>query len=201
MKFRVILCGSALAALIAVVQLDGATVSKQQADLFTRKVALIAQQGDAATPATQPRRTPISEGEVNSWFAFNAKPLLPAGVSDPQVTIVGQGKVGAQAVVDLDVISKKRSSGGLLDPWSFLGGRVPVSVLGTLHTENGRGRFEMEAAEVSGVPLPSSLLQELVTYYSRTPDNPQGVRIDNAFALPANIKQIEVGQGQAVIVQ
>jgi hypothetical protein len=200
MKFRVALCGSALAALIGVVQLDGAAVSKQQADMFTRKIAIITQQGEAPRPS-QARRTPVTEGEVNSWFAFNAQPLLPAGVADPQVTIVGQGKVGAQAVVDLDVISKRRSSGGLLDPWSFLGGRVPVSVLGTLHTEEGRGRFEMEAAEVSGVPLPKSLLQELVTYYSRTPANPQGIRIDDAFELPANIRQIEVGQGQAVVVQ
>jgi hypothetical protein len=40
-----------------------------------------------------------------------------------------------------------------------------------------------------------------VSYYSRTPENPQGVRLDDTFSLPANIRQIEVGQGQAVVVQ
>jgi hypothetical protein len=41
----------------------------------------------------------------------------------------------------------------------------------------------------------------LVGYYSRTPKNPKGVSLDDAFALPASIRQIDVGAGQAVIVQ
>ena len=41
----------------------------------------------------------------------------------------------------------------------------------------------------------------MVSYYSRSPKNPQGVSIDGAFALPAAIRQIDVGAGQAVIVQ
>jgi hypothetical protein len=191
---------SIFAILVALAPVGAATVSKQQADVFAKKVALITQQGEASRPS-QPRRIAITESEVNSWFAFSAPPLLPQGVTDPQITIVGEGKVGAQAVVDLGAISKKRSTGGLLDPWSFLGGKVPVSVLGTLHTQDGRGQFEMESAEVSGVPLPKSLLQELVSYYSRSTDNPDGVRLDEQFELPANIRQIEVGQGQAIVVQ
>jgi hypothetical protein len=63
------------------------------------------------------------------------------------------------------------------------------------------GTFDLESADVSGVPLPKTFLQELVSYYSRTPKNPQGVKIDDAFALPASIRQIDVGAGQAVIVQ
>jgi hypothetical protein len=200
MMFRATLLASAMALFVVQAPLRGAAVSKQQADVFAKKVALIAQQGETKN-AAQPRRTAVTEGEVNSWFFYSAPPLLPQGVSDPQLTIVGQGKVGAQAVVDLSAISKRRASGSMLDPWSFLGGRVPVSVLGTLHTENGRGRFEMEAAEVSGVPLPKNLLQELVSYYSRSDDNPSGIRVDDQFELPAGIRQIEVGQGQAVVVQ
>ena len=78
---------------------------------------------------------------------------------------------------------------------------MPVSVSGVLHTKDGLARFELESADVSGVPVPKTLLQELLSYYSRTPDHPQGVRLDDTFALPANIKGIEVGQGQAVVVQ
>jgi hypothetical protein len=51
------------------------------------------------------------------------------------------------------------------------------------------------------VPVPTSLLQDVVSYYSRSTDEPEGVRLDTPFRLPARIRQIEVGQGQAVVVQ
>ena len=89
----------------------------------------------------------------------------------------------------------------MLDPWRLVGGRVPVNVTGTLHTKDGVGRFELESAEISGVPVPKLLLQEMVSFYSRSERTPQGVQLDNPFKLPANIQQIEVGQGRAVIVQ
>lgn len=182
------------------VGLEGAAVSRQQADMFAKKIATITQQGSTET-RTANRRTPLTESEVNSWFAFRAAPLLPQGVTTPQVTIIGNGKVAGQAVVDLDAVAKRRATGGVFDPWSYLGGRVPVTIAGVLHTKDGRGRFEMESAEVSGVPVPKTLLQELVGYYSRTPDHPEGLKLDDPFELPANIRQIEVGQGQAVVVQ
>jgi hypothetical protein len=184
----------------AIVPLQAATVSRQTADTFAKKIAQIQQQG-AADQAPATRRTPVTQDEVNSWFTYRAQPVLPVGVSQPQLTIVGQGRVAGQATVDLDAIGKRRGTGGTFDPFSYLGGRVPVSVEGILHTQDGRGRFEVQSAEVSGVPVPKAILQELVSYYSKTPSNPNGVSLDQAFALPANIRQIEVGQGQAVIVQ
>jgi hypothetical protein len=59
----------------------------------------------------------------------------------------------------------------------------------------------MQSASLSGIPLPKSFLQELVTFYSRTPDSPEGIRLDDPFELPASIRQIEIGPGQAVVVQ
>jgi hypothetical protein len=76
-----------------------------------------------------------------------------------------------------------------------------VVVGGILHTRDGKARFEVESAEVSGIPVPVTVLQELVGYYSRTPDRPEGVRLDETFALPAGIRQVEIGKGQAVVVQ
>ncbi len=186
--------------ILTVISLDAAAVSKQQADLFSRKLAQIVVQGDAAQkPGT--RRTPVTESELNSWFTYSAKPLLPAGVSDPRITMIGNGKVTGQAIVDLDAIAKKKASGGTFDIWNLVGGKVPVNVAGTLRTKDGIGSFDLESADVSGLPLPKSFLQEVVSYYSRTSDHPQGVKIDDPFALPASIRQIDVGAGQAVIVQ
>jgi hypothetical protein len=183
-----------------VTSLEAAAVSKQQADLFSQKLAQIVVQGDAAQKAGT-RRTPVTESELNSWFTYSAKPLLPAGVSDPRITMIGNGKVTGQAIVDLDAIAKKKASGGTFDIWNLVGGKVPVNVAGTLRTKDGIGSFDLESADISGLPLPKSFLQDVVSYYSRTADHPQGVKIDDPFALPASIRQIDVGAGQAVIVQ
>ena len=177
-----------------------AEISKQQADLFARKVAQIVGQADRIqTPGT--RRTSVSETELNSWFAFSAAPLLPAGVAEPRITMVGNGRVAGKALVDLDTIAKKKQSGGTFDLWNLIGGKVPVNVIGTLRTKDGQGSFLLESADVSGVPVPKTFLQEMVSYYSRTPNNPRGVNLEDPFALPASIRQIDVGAGQAVIVQ
>lgn len=186
--------------ILTVASLEAAALSKQDADLFSRKLAQIVVQGDVAQKPGN-RRTPVTETELNSWFTYSAKPLLPAGVSDPRITMIGNGKVTGQAVVDLDAIAKKKASGGTFDIWNLVGGKVPVNVAGTLRTKDGIGSFDLESADVSGLPLPKSFLQEVVSYYSRTADHPQGVKIDDPFALPASIRQIDVGAGQAVIVQ
>jgi hypothetical protein len=197
--------GAGLLVCLALVPLQAATVSRQHADTFAKKLVQIQQQGSQVRSAdrrsTAQRRTPVSEDELNSWFTYSAQPVLPAGVTQPQITIVGDGKVAGQATVDLEAIGKRRSTGGTFDPWSYLGGRVPVTINGILHTQNGLGRFELQSAEVSGVPVPKNLMQELVSYYSRTPEKPTGISLDDAFELPANIDKIEVGQGQAVVVQ
>ena len=186
-----------------VIPLQAAAISRQSAEEFSQKMALIQRQGEAATAQNVgARRTRLTEDELNSWFMYRAQPVLPAGVSQPQVTIVGEGQLAGQATIDLDAVAKRRSSGaGAFDPLSLIGGKVPVSVSGILHTRDGKARFEVQRAEMSGVPVPVTVLQEVLTYYSRSDERPQGVRLDDIFTLPANIRQIEVGQGQAVVVQ
>ena len=180
--------------------LQAAAISQQQADLFAQKVAQIVGQADRVQkPGT--RRTSVSETEVNSWFAYSSAPLLPSGVTEPRVTMVGNGKLAGKALVDLDAIAKKKQSGGTFDLWNLVGGKVPINVTGTLRTKDGQGNFLLESADISGLPVPKTFLQELVSYYSRTPNNPRGVNLEDPFVLPASIRQIDVGAGQAVIVQ
>jgi hypothetical protein len=187
-------------AALTTIAAQGANVSRQHADAFQEKVIRIALT-ERTTAVSGRRRTPITEAELNSWFAFHGQTLVPHGVTEPRIAILGGGKLSGEAVVDMDAIAKKRATGAMLDPWSYLGGKVPVAVRGILHTKDGIGRFEVETAEVSGVPVPKTILQELVAYYSRTPEQPKGINIDDPFDLPAGIRSIEVAQGQAVVVQ
>jgi hypothetical protein len=187
------------AVIVTLATLQAADTSRPLADTFAKKIAVINQHGEQTRAAS--RRTTLTESELNSWFAFRSQPLLPTGLTQPKVTIIGNGRLMGSATIDLDALGRERGSGGSLDVWSYLGGRLPLSVTGVLHTQQGQGRFDLQSADLSGVPVPKTLLQELLSYYTRTPEKPQGVRLDDPFALPANIKQIEVGQGQAIVVQ
>lgn len=174
-------------------------VSPQQADSFQQKLTRILQH--AEQKSADERQTVVTETEVNSYLRYRAGSQLPVGVTDPSIGILGAGRLNGRAIVDLDVIRQKRSSGGWLDPTSYLTGRLPVTASGTLHTQDGKGRFELASAEVSGVPIPKAFLQELVTYYTRTPDHPRGINIDDVFDLPAEIRSIAVDRGRAIVVQ
>ena len=173
--------------------------SRDGAGAFKQKMAAIS--ALEAHPAQQPRRTTVTENELNAYLASEAGSHLPVGVADPSVSILGPGRVLGRAVVDLDSVRKQKNPTSPLDPMSFLTGRVPVTAVGTLATGNGKGRFALESASVAGVPIPTSMLQEVVAFFSRTPENPAGISLDAPFSLPAGIREIQVERGQATVVQ
>ena len=117
------------------------------------------------------------------------------------VTILGAGRVSGRAVVDLDAVRKERKPTSLLDPMTYLSGRLPITATGVLTTRGGVGRLSLESTAVSGIPVPKIVLQEIVSYYSRTPQKPAGINLDDPFDLPARIREIHVERGQAVVVQ
>lgn len=188
----------AAGAMLAVTAAPVAT--KELAAVCAKKIDTV-MKGAPQPAGAPPRRTVFSESELNSWFAFNGSERLPVGVTDPAVTLIGDGRAQGRAVVDLDLMGKRRGSGGLLDPWSYLGGRVPVVATGVVRTDAGVGRFVLESAQVSGITVPKWLLQEMVSFYAKSPSRPRGISIDDPFALPVGIENLEVGKGQAVVIQ
>lgn len=191
--------GAAVCATLLAVTLGAdVALSQRDADSFQRKLVQIVERGQA--PARTPRETPVTEDEVNAYFKFHAADQIPNGVVDPRVTILGQGRLLGRAVVDLDAVARQRPR-AWLDPLRYLGGRLPVVATGVLHARNGAGRIDIESVQVGGLGVPRLVLQEVVTYYSRTPENPDGVDLDAPFELPARIREIRVGKGRAIIVQ
>ncbi len=182
-------------------------VSKADAVRLREKVATIEQHASLATQpgarAPQPagRSTVVSEREVNSYLAFEAGPQIPVGITGPRIAILGDRRLAATALVDLDVVRAHHKSSGWFDPVNLLSGRLPVAVSGRLQTADGVARFDLESASISSVPIPKTVLQELVSYYSRSPQNPGGLNLDDAFQLPARIRQIDVRQGEAIVIQ
>ena len=99
-------------------------------------------------------RTTVSEVELNSYLRFELDDRLPAGISEPWVSIVGDGRISGRATVDLGLVGETRKSSGALDPFNYLTGRLPLLATGLLQTKNGVGNFVLESASVSGVPVP-----------------------------------------------
>ena len=101
----------------------------------------------------------------------------------------------------MDEFTRRRQSRSVIDPLNYLSGQVPVNARGLLRTREGRGQLYLRSADIGGVPLPKPLLQELVGYFSRTPQNPNGFDIDAPFDLPSKIREISVGAGESVVIQ
>jgi hypothetical protein len=191
----------ALAAAVALsgVGLGAGAESRQAADALSKKIAAITQKGNQGSKGS-PSSVTLTQDELNSWFVYRSPRYLPAGVSKPTVALIGQGSMRGTATLDLEAVARKRSKNPF-DPLSYLFGRVPVTVTGVLRTRNGMGRFDVQAADVAGIPVPKTILQELLSYYASSPEQPDGIQLDEAFALPANIQRIDVAPGQMVVVQ
>jgi hypothetical protein len=178
-----------------------AALSKADAAKFQAKLAQI--ERNAAEPhkgKTAARTTQLSDVELNSYLKYLAGAQVPVGIADPALHAAGGGRVTGAATVDLDAVrtQKKRA---WTDPLAYLTGKLPVTAAGTLTTQSGTARFQLESAQISGLSIPKSLLQELLSYYSKTKDHPDGINMDEPFQLPAAIQEIRVGQGVATIVQ
>jgi hypothetical protein len=174
-------------------------LTPQLADSFEKKI--VAVQANADTTSKTPRPTQFSEDETNAYLKYKSGPLLPTGLTEPVITLHGEGRVTGRAVVDLDVVRQKQSSGGWFDPTSYMTGKLPVSAVGKIVTADGKGRFELERADISGIPVPKSLLGQMVNYFTRTAGNPGGSTIDDTFELPAEIRRIEIATGRFTVVQ
>jgi hypothetical protein len=195
--------GAALAVAVAAAAHLGAfqRYTRQDGDRFENKLVRIVLFGSTPQTRVRPAQTTlVTDIELNSYLRHNASDQIPVGIVEPTINALGGGRVGGRAIVDLDAVRKQKPR-GWLDPMGYLTGRMPLTATGMLTTKDGIGRFQLESAEISGVAIPKTLLQELLTYYSRTPENPAGINMDDPFELPARIREIQVGQAQATVVQ
>ena len=191
-----------LGAVLAAVPLAGqGRLSKEDADRFQSKLTKIVAYGNApSAKAAKPQSTPVTDAEVNSYLKYNAGSQVPTGIVDPVLSALGEGRVTGRAVVDLDAVRTQKKR-GWLDPLGYLTGRLPVTASGTLTTKSGQGQFVLQSAEISGVTIPKSVLQELLSFYSKSKENPEGINMDAPFELPARIQEIKVGTGTSTVVQ
>jgi hypothetical protein len=177
--------------------------SKTAAAAMEKKLATIltlAERPAANRAPNRPQRTTLTEPEVNAYFRVSGATFMPAGVHNAQLTIDPGGRVRAKALVDLDQALKPKER-PWTDPLAWVGGKVEVTATGTLVASSGKGRLTIQEAMLGAIPVPVSILQQLVSHYSKTPENPAGFNLNEPFELPQKIWSVETARGQAVVVQ
>lgn len=188
-----------LAALVFAGSATADVLTPQLADAFEKKVLLVQKQ--AGEKSAKPRPTSFTQAETNSYLKYKAGDLLPVGLTQPEITLLGNNRIAGKAIVDLDVVRQKQSSGGWLDPTSYLTGKLLVTARGRVVTWDGKGKVEVETAEVSGISIPLSFLNQMVNFFTRTADNPGGSTLNDTFELPTNIRRIDVQPARFTVYQ
>ncbi len=193
-----------LVALCALVVLSAVTpqaaqdTSRAAAERADKKMQAIMTRA-VATPAKAPAlKTTFTEEELNAYM--RVQPDLPTGLTQPTIQFLDGGRVQSRALVNLDIVrlSEKR---GWLDPLAYVTGILEVHLIGVFRGANGQGVYTYESARVGGAPVPKSVLQELLAFYTKTPETPKGILLDTPFELPAGIREVELRRVMATVIQ
>ena len=148
----------------------------------------------------EPMLTAFTDAEMNSYLQVEGTKFLPMGIAAPHITTGEGGRVSAQATIDLDAVRGTKQR-GLLDPLAFVTGAVEVVVTGFVVARDGIGMGSLESATVAGIPVPKRVAEELLRFYTRTPEHPQGFGLDDSFDLPAQIRSVHVEAGRVTVAQ
>ena len=176
--------------------------TRAEADAMQTKIDRVAATADAPPrPASaSPLRTTFTEREINSYLALEGPEFLPPGIATPRVRLGDDNRVEARATVDLDGVRRSRER-SVFDPLAYVTGAVEVVAVGTVEGSGGEGLIRYESASVGGVAVPKTVAQELLRFYTTTPERPRGFAFDEPFALPAGVRAVGVARGAATVTQ
>ena len=165
------------------------------ADSLDRKLQLIRQRH--ADGAEDPQRFQVTEEEANAYLFYRLSEHLPAEVTAPWVRF-GKDEVQGGAMLDTKLLQAHLSDSSLI---RYLQGQVPVEVRAQVHAEEGVGQVELQSVTLGGLPVPTTLIQKLLSDYSKNPSLPDGVRLDHAFPLPYGLVSAQFRTGRLTLQQ
>lgn len=175
------------------------TPTRAEGDSMERKLLGITDRGllppEQLVPAV---KTSFTDRELNAYLMYNAQPRMPVGLREPRVAVPAVNRFDARAVVDLDEVRKSKDYGflGLL-----LQGVHELKISGTFTGSNGKGLVHLSASSLDGVSVPQSLVDTLVSHFSKSPDLPGGFQLDKPFDLPSRIRVLQLQAGVVTVVQ
>ena len=175
--------------------------SQADAESMRAKLAFIDETADRPRDENpRPVRTSFTDREVNAYLKVYGPTFLPHGLIEPQIDIGGPGRVTARGLVDLDAVRLSRQR-DWLDPMAYLSGLLEFTATGVVTGSNGKAVTSFESATLAGISVSKSIVQELVRYYTTSPEWPNGFGLDEPVELPANIQSVLFEPGRATIIQ
>lgn len=175
-----------------VVEKDSATRLQEKID------ALMA---NGAKSPVAPQSITLAQDEVNLFLASFLKKEIPQGIEDPHVTMLGNARIVARVLVDVDEFKRKSGRKTASGPLNFFSGKIPVLLRGELTGREGQGQFRLVSAEANGLGLPRALVLELLATHTRTRENPRGFELEKPFDLPLKIRELTVQPGELSVLQ
>jgi hypothetical protein len=171
------------------------------ADAMQSKLARIETAAKAPrAPGSKPLRTSFSEQEINAYFEHYGADVLPPGIAKPRAVLQDHGRIVVRARVDLDAVARAHER-SVFDPLAYLQGSLEVVAAGTIAGDAGRGVIRFESATVAEVAVPKTVAQELLRFYTRTPERPRGFEFDEPFPLPARMQSVTADRGSITVSQ
>lgn len=156
---------------------------------------------NAGTPrGGAPREVIITERAVAGYLRFQAADRLPPGLTDPALRMEAGGRLTISATVNLDAVREQRSP-GRLNPLRYLSGNLPVTAVGIVRSARRTLSIDIESAQVGSLPVPATLVAELVQAYTRSGRYPDGIDVSQPIPLPSGIDAVRIEAGRAVVVQ
>ena len=147
-----------------------------------------------------PEPVTIYQHEVNAYIRLQLREQLPDGINDPLVSLDTNGEISVQATIDLSAVTRNRQP-NQTDLFGRLNGQLLVAASGRLYTENRTGRVEIRSVTVGGIGVPLGILAEIVRYYSRSVEKPDGIDLFAPFELPYGITEVNVTAERVVVIQ
>src|SRR5690242_11040412 len=195
---------NALVTLIVLLVTGGApaadsVVSPVNAQAMVEKLAALEKRAKLGKP---PRKVPmsVSESELNSYLNLTRGSEMPKGLSDVMVRFE-QDRLMARGMLDLDQLrGRAQPIEGLDGLLGFLSGKVPVEMTGRLRiVSEGVGAFAIDDARLATVPVPVTVIEQLVVWATTSAESPQGFDIHSPFRLPYALRRVRLEPGRALL--
>ena len=156
---------------------------------------------NAATPRRGGERLVIiPERTVNGFLRFQGADQLPPGLTDPELRMEAGGRLTVTATIDLDAV-RERQAPGRLNPLRYLGGSLPVTGVGIVRSAGRTITVDIESARAGSLAVPATVVVELVSYYTRSEQYPDGIDLSEPIPLPNGIHAVRVEAQRTVVVQ
>ncbi len=139
----------------------------------------------------------LAEPDMNAYLASEIAKRERKDVERLVVKMNDQNRFVTSLTVNLDKVDVKTDSmtGAIFR--AFLRGTQTIELDGKLTTEKGKGTYEVQSASMNGVPLPSTLVNAIISAVGKQQDPPFDPT--EPFDLPYKIQTIEVSSGKTTI--